>query len=237
MKRHLLKLGVFLLLGVVVNVAVAWGIAIAPSAAFRGFEREWVNSHPQTFVWTNASELCISQSSGLTTFYWADEGPQRVDEETYQRLIPIGSVFSGHDPVRDSVIPNVIIDISEQLIGWPFLAMASRTISRHEPEVSFSLETTALKLPSEWSLGSGRNKTRSMLPVVPIWPGFAINTIFYAAMLWMLLFVPGKIRRFIRIRGHRCPACGYQIVPGGGIGPVCSECGAELPASWSTKSP
>jgi hypothetical protein len=75
-----------------------------------------------------------------------------------------------------------------------------------------------------------------VLPLRPIWPGFAINTIFYAAMLWLLWVAPGKIRRFIRIRGHRCPACGYQIAPGGGIGPVCSECGAALPAEWSTNA-
>jgi hypothetical protein len=73
----------------------------------------------------------------------------------------------------------------------------------------------------------------------PIMPQFLLNTIFYAAMLWLLFasfWLPGKIRRFIRIRGHRCPACGYQIAPGGGIGPVCSECGAALPAAWSTNA-
>jgi tRNA(Ile2) C34 agmatinyltransferase TiaS len=62
-----------------------------------------------------------------------------------------------------------------------------------------------------------------------LWPGFAINTIFYAAMLWLLWIASGKIRRFIRIRGHRCPACGYQIDSVPGIGPRCSECGAALP--------
>jgi hypothetical protein len=71
------------------------------------------------------------------------------------------------------------------------------------------------------------------MPTKFLWPGFAINTIFYAAMLWVLCFATAKIRRFIivrgRIRGHRCPACGYQIAPGGGIGPVCSECGEALP--------
>jgi hypothetical protein len=70
----------------------------------------------------------------------------------------------------------------------------------------------------------------------PLWPGFAINTIFYAAMLWLLWIAPGKIRRFIRVRGHRCPACGYQIDSAPGIGPVCSECGAALPAAWSTNA-
>jgi hypothetical protein len=78
------------------------------------------------------------------------------------------------------------------------------------------------------------------LPLAPLWPGFAINTIFYAAMLWLLWFAASKVRRFIivrgRIQGHRCPACGYQIAPGGDIGPVCSECGAALPTAWSTNT-
>jgi hypothetical protein len=77
---------------------------------------------------------------------------------------------------------------------------------------------------------------RQSLPLRVSWPGFAINTIFYAAMLWLLWIAPGRIKRVIRIRGHRCPACGYQIAPGGGIGPVCSECGAALPAAWSTNA-
>jgi hypothetical protein len=73
----------------------------------------------------------------------------------------------------------------------------------------------------------------------PIWSGFIINTIIYSVLLWLIFVgprVPGKIRRFIRIRRHRCPACGYQIAPGGGIGPVCSECGAALPAAWNTNA-
>jgi hypothetical protein len=94
-------------------------------------------------------------------------------------------------------------------------------------------------LPIDCSVNTfwGVQQVTIALPLRPLWPGFAINTIFYAAMLWLLFYGPGKIRRFIivrgRIRGHRCPACGYQIAPGGGIGPVCSECGAQLPLSFT----
>jgi hypothetical protein len=75
-----------------------------------------------------------------------------------------------------------------------------------------------------------------VLPYRVIWPGFAINTVFYAAMLWLLWIArrtPGKIRRFIIVRGRvsrgRCPACGYKIAPGTAAaspGGPCSECGA-----------
>jgi hypothetical protein len=65
-----------------------------------------------------------------------------------------------------------------------------------------------------------------VFPYAPLWPGFAINTIFYAAMLWLLWVAPGKIRRFIRVHRGRCPACGYIIAPG--VGNKCSECGNPL---------
>jgi hypothetical protein len=68
--------------------------------------------------------------------------------------------------------------------------------------------------------------TTRQVPLRPLWPGFAINTIFYAAMLWLLWIAPGRIKRFVRIRGHRCPACGYIIAPG--VGNKCSECGTPM---------
>jgi hypothetical protein len=61
------------------------------------------------------------------------------------------------------------------------------------------------------------------LPFFPS-PGFAINTIFYAAILWLLWLAPGRIRRFIRIRRGRCPSCGYVIAPGTCADGLCSEC-------------
>jgi hypothetical protein len=159
-KQLLLKLGVFLLLGVVVNVAVAWGMMnfVAPRTNIT-----------RTFF--------VPSSLGTTT----------------------------HN------LPGTTE------CGWPMLAF------RSEVPLADEFLTTSIEIDD------------NVFALAPILPGFAINTIFYAAILWLLWFAPGKIRRFIRIRGHRCPACGYQIAPGGGIGPVCSECGAPLP--WMKESP
>ena len=43
--------------------------------------------------------------------------------------------------------------------------------------------------------------------------GFAINTIFYAAIVWMLFAVPGAVRRRVRIRCGQCASCGYSLPP------------------------
>jgi len=64
------------------------------------------------------------------------------------------------------------------------------------------------------------------VPLNPIWPGFAVNTLFYAALLWLLIPGPFALRRFIRVRRGLCPACAYPR----GESDVCSECGKALPS-------
>src|SRR5262249_19045849 len=61
---------------------------------------------------------------------------------------------------------------------------------------------------------------------LPIWPvpsGFAINTVFYAVVLWGLWLVPGFVRRRIRVRRGRCAKCGYDLRAS--TTGVCPECG------------
>ena len=59
------------------------------------------------------------------------------------------------------------------------------------------------------------------LPVGAIWPGFLVNTVFYATLLWLLIRGPFVLRRFIRHRRGQCPQCAYPM----GETVVCSECG------------
>jgi hypothetical protein len=61
-------------------------------------------------------------------------------------------------------------------------------------------------------------------PCLPIWPGFAINTILYAAILWLLFAAPGTIRRWRRIKRGLCPECAYPV----GSSETCTECGAVI---------
>ena len=63
----------------------------------------------------------------------------------------------------------------------------------------------------------------NLLPLAAIWPGFAINTIFYAAILWMLSLGPFAARRFIRRNRGHCIKCGYDLR--GDFSAGCPECG------------
>ncbi len=55
----------------------------------------------------------------------------------------------------------------------------------------------------------------------PVWPGFAINTLFYAGILWVMFAAPFALRGRKRIKHGLCPACAYPV----GESEVCTECG------------
>jgi hypothetical protein len=104
--------------------------------------------------------------------------------------------------------------------GWP---MDSIIGARHNM-ITGRHFACALPAPSSLGLVVVESPDAKLLPLRPIWPGFAINTIFYAAILAILFYGPGKVRRFVRVRRGRCPACAYPV----GSSPVCTECGAPL---------
>ena len=135
MKRRLTRLVIFLLLGAVVNIAVAWGCALGGDRFYDGFGRT------------------------------ADIGSNH-------RWAPY-QFYS----------------------GWPLRTFWSR-----------------------WT------PQRTLLSLRPIWPGFAINTIFYAAMLWPLICGPFALRRHIRRKRGLCVACGYDLSHADHD--ACPECGA-----------
>ncbi len=69
-----------------------------------------------------------------------------------------------------------------------------------------------------------------VLPLRPLPLGFAINTIFYATLLWLLIPGPFVLRRFLRVRRGLCPTCAYPM----GASSVCTECGCGLPKRATT---
>ena len=52
----------------------------------------------------------------------------------------------------------------------------------------------------------------------------AINTVFYAGLLWLLFAAPFALRRHRRIKRGLCPKCAYDLR--GSESRVCPECGA-----------
>ena len=78
-----------------------------------------------------------------------------------------------------------------------------------------------IELPIE--LGAYRTQLFRYLPVQPTFPGFFINTLSYALVLWLFWSAPFTTRRLFRKRRGRCISCGYDLRYA--EHEVCPECG------------
>jgi hypothetical protein len=105
--------------------------------------------------------------------------------------------------------------------GWPFRSAASRGYTR-DPVFEYHGEGLVLWTTKWPAWLKGRRANVVILPVRPLWLGFAADAAVYSTVVAGCVLVPGVVRRRLRIRAGRCPACGYQIM--GMTGP-CPECG------------
>ncbi|MEQ9097115.1 MAG: hypothetical protein RIE32_12725 [Phycisphaerales bacterium] len=135
--------------------------------------------------------------------------------------------------------------------GWPRLAMAhgsytgyfydgptNRVETRTGP---VSLRGGLLVMP--WRAGPINRPLqlyprydcfeRTTLAVLPIWPGFLLNTLLYALLLFVPARIPRAVRRALRRRRGRCIRCGYDR---SGLDPdaACPECGTQASARMAT---
>lgn len=115
-------------------------------------------------------------------------------------------------------------------IGWPFSTVRQVTMSwptalpvtgPHDP-ASFEIPWLKGNDPV-WSWAPAASGP-IRLPYRPNWPGLAINTAFYGGIFAIPLFGVPALRRTLRTRCGRCPACNYDLsaTPEG----PCPECGA-----------
>lgn len=112
--------------------------------------------------------------------------------------------------------------------GWPFLCLYSRIHEHRDDALALAGRpvTGGIRLPprqiplatSPQALISGvRNPSQLILrearalPLLPIWPGLILNTLIYAAALWLLTLGPIRLRRALRARKGHCPQCGYDL--------------------------
>lgn len=134
-------------------------------------------------------------------------------------------------------IPDAVVTTAERgayssictsLMGWPFRAMAAEV---WEPRVALSAFGGGFQLPAperRWCLPiTRRDREDVLLPLRPVWGGFAANTAIFAGVWWCVLGVPVVTRAWWRegrrLRRGRCPECGYDLRWDMKAG--CGECG------------
>ena len=211
MKRHLLTIAIFLLLGAAVNVGIAWACSLSTHIArpdrltlrWRGFGVDRI--------------LITSPNIWSTRGSYPKEPPDWLPR------------FSGSGAVGRTVVAFVAA-------GWPLPSLHCRltySVNCYRCEDQWDgailLINEEHQLPAMTGSFAARARDR-LLPLYPLWRGFAINTLFYAAVLWLLIPGPFVLRRFLRVRRGLCPKCAYPM----GESSVCTECGCGLPKRTRT---
>ncbi len=198
MRPRLLTILIFLLTGAMVNVAVAWGCAcFAPDTQMSERISGSVDSRVNSLVDDVDLVLWTAKERSGCGY--------DILETTARPLVESGWVH-----------PSVEVITGEA--GLPLRSVYGHWIARGQ---FAPRRVYALSAPDALA-----GDVLSFLPYHPTWPGFAVNTIFYAAILWLLIPGPFVLRRFIRLRRGLCPKCAYPM----GESSVCTECGCELRA-------
>ncbi len=233
MNRRLLIVAVFLLAGVVVNVSVAWGCAVwaplPPPERMRGptpADRAWWQEHARTGITPEPLLLSMTEAFGsdyrLLTGAREDAGIHVRVQLYDDGLVQTFEFTSGHSN------PNPWDQSLRAQAGWPLRSMAGERWRAAAPFNALKPVVHALALPAgpEAVHVAAFPIHHRLAPLRPLWPGFAANTLFYAAILWLMICGPFALRRLIRRRRGLCPACAYPM----GGSDVCSECGKPLAA-------
>ncbi len=240
MKGRLRKLVLFLLLGAIINVAVAWACALelALLTANGPFGRSgatgdrapcWVVEEldrlgATRYLWTHVS-FDFDNAPGTVLYIFDETEP--VDLDGLPRWSRLD--YSKPPPQKYRGWGLFFIDDAR---GWPLLAMSSFSALGVDPDKDallvkssdgFSLPASLRRKPPFVDVDD-ELFNRPIVPLRPIWPGFAINTAFYAVLLWCMFFSFGAYRRHRRRARGRCPQCAYPI----GSSDVCTECGTKL---------
>ncbi len=196
MRRRLFTLAIFLLLGAVVNVAVAWGCALGHTDYMNNEKhppslddlRWWKERAPQGFP-PQPVGAADSYGFGLTyAFLWELEG------EVHHTLGDNAARFRAGLPRR-----------SMELSRWV------------EWSKRLTVEQDLARIPLWWS------SKDVVLPLRPLWLAFAVNSLFYAIVAGIVLASIVALRRLIRRKRGLCVACGYDIRHA--EHDVCPECG------------
>ena len=202
----------FLILGAITTIAVAWGCAMWVD---RGQAKLVEGRTMHGYVWVvhrgsaPGSEfvLWVKTYGNFVAAFPDDEGNLPLD------LIPSWSTISHEiNPARPKRYG--LQSQMQDARGWPMLSMRCtflRTRSvvggRTRQEVVSGLEMS----PRIWASGNCSYRKARALPYIPIPLGFVVNTLFYAAFIGLSIAGRSAGRRVIRRKRGLCIKCGYDL--------------------------
>lgn len=213
---------IFVVLAVVINVAVAWAYALLVTGSGQGLTgatgasvdlQQWYVANKPWSKGKSFAGILEESNPEFINSGWRQQRLWEPSMDIPKSNMPIGLW-------RRSKVASVFRTYS----GWPMYCLYGEHWTRYidggeRCEIIY-------KYASALSVEKGMvpQDSARIIPLRPIWLGFAVNTMFFGGILWLLLCGPIVVRRVIRRRSCRCAGCGYPI----GTSAVCSECGNDL---------
>ncbi len=243
MKRwpSIIRICVFLLLGAFVSVAVAWGCALwSPMRLVAQRSSRLPDAAEQTW-WETRPSQAIAPEAATVHEYSGFACEQRMIRGVRSGLGEFRTITGNVRAVNGNrafyMSADTLLDVANSVqSGFPCFAVTGErwdfqvnpTASMPNPILP---SNTAVRAPDALVFAIDINlppplggPSYRIVGWRPIWPGFAINTLFYAAILWLLIAALFALRRRRRIKRGLCPACAYPI----GESDICTECGDTL---------
>jgi hypothetical protein len=231
-RRRLRTLLVFLLLGAIANVAVAIAAAVFLNVPGSTSVAGWLSTDQHQYI--SGWDCIRGSSTGVVRLvaYPRKQSmlnqmdPSRVrdlnDPDHRKMVLPWWSDW-------DSELRRDRTSFHAQLFdarGWPLPTLEAHWFGgKTEVDLDkrwrwgISLSSSMARTAGGYNIGALK-----AVPLRPIWPNFFLNTLFYAALLWLLLAFPFILRRFLRLKRGLCPKCAYPV----GTSDVCTECGGVV---------
>jgi hypothetical protein len=217
---------VFVLLGAIANVAVAWGISQSVKPMLYTQDRVprfGLYQCSQTKTWWRLTYLSVPGFANIHSTEHSATPPGEHDRWFRIDELPTWSRFR-ESRLGSSTGSSYLPMWREYAWGWPVLAMRFRQeadTARQSQQVF-----DAIGMPFRTPIPMTPRSSKEFLPIGLIWPGFAINTLFYAATLWSLFAALGVVRRWRRIKRGLCAKCAYDLR--GSNASACPECGTRV---------
>lgn len=239
----LARLAALLALGALSSLGLAWSISILN---FRIAGREWFWIEHRSVVFARDADSATPERSGLASAAWTSSMFERfsllspvVAQAAWTRIVESRAQAGGLDLTGVGCLSVAAPESSAPLrfegqiltcdAGWPFRSWSAELVLAGDPTGSakFTVRsaTDAAALGSSTQTGPATalwpTPLHAPLPIRPRWPALPFEILVHASAWTVLLASALWLRAALRLRGRRCPHCGYHLA---GL-PSCPECG------------
>lgn len=241
--RRLRRVCLFLLVGLGTTVGVAWGLAVsfegaqglADLGSFDVPAEKYIGPGTVHRIWSFGAAdtpglafkkdnrwVALAWSIGGKDAWGSMGGAEQRWREQRPRLETVWDLVTGpfEEPYSEWGV--------DEARGWPALSLwcgVDNVASLAQVQPPDLYGAVPLPLKSR----TAADTAFRALPLLPIWPGLAFNTLFYALLWWLALASVRLVKHNHRYRHGLCPVCRYDLRADYSQG--CSECG------WGRRTP